>query len=446
MKKYNFGPLAILLAALFLGFSSWNVDIQLRSIIVENNLTPSQPPTDLDPQKVELGRLLFFDKLLSGNKDISCATCHHPSVASIDALSLSIGVGGKGLGKDRQMGVNREHIPRNSPDLFNRGSQDWHTMFWDSRVSGSVSEGFVTPADEKLPDGLENILAVQAMFPVTSRDEMRGEIGDKDINGEINELALISNASHDIIWHRIMLRILEVPEYRALFQEVYPDIPLKDLGFQYAANAIAAFETAAFTYNDSPWDQYLAGDTSALSPAAKNGALLFYGEANCSSCHSGSLFSDQRSHNLGVPQLGPGKGHSRPLDLGRFLETGRAEDLFSFRTPSLKNTAITGPWMHNGAYNSLEATIRHHLNPQEGLTQYDAEQLEEALKHTYQNSEAVKQQLLANLDPQLTTKIPLTDQHIQDLVAFLQTLTDTSALHLNEWIPEAVPSGLPVAD
>ncbi len=84
---------------------------------------------DLDPIKVELGRKLFFDKLLSGNKDISCATCHHPSFSSSDGISLSIGVGGKGLGDERQMGVGRDRIPRNSPDIFNRGDEEWHTIF-----------------------------------------------------------------------------------------------------------------------------------------------------------------------------------------------------------------------------------------------------------------------------------------------------------------------------
>ena len=86
------------------------------------------------------------------------------------------------------MGAERERIPRNSPEIFNRGSSEWHTMFWDSRVA-KMPEGWYTPADEKFPqEGFDNILAVQAMFPVTSRDEMRGEIGDRDVEGNINEL------------------------------------------------------------------------------------------------------------------------------------------------------------------------------------------------------------------------------------------------------------------
>ncbi len=446
MKTKILFTATILASCLFLGFTNRNIDVQLRNIIRENNLKSNEKQPVINLHKVELGRLLFFDKILSGNKVISCATCHHPSLASTDAISLPVGVGGKGLGKNRKMGEGRERIPRNSPDVFNRGSEKWHTMFWDNRVSGSVEEGFDTPAEEKLPAGLDNILAVQAMFPVTSRDEMRGDIGDRDINGEINELALISDASPQIIWHRIMLRILEIPAYRALFQAVYPDVELKDLGFQHAANAIAAFEIAAFTFNDSPWVQYLNGDSSALSPAAKRGALLFYGEANCSACHSGALFTDQQPHNIGVPQFGPGKGHSQPLDVGRFLETGLEEDLFSFRTPPLRNTAITGPWMHNGAYHDLEEAVRHHLNPQKWLEQYDCEQLEEELRITCQNSEEVTRRLLTNIDPNLRTDLQLNQQKIKELVTFLEALTDTSALQLRDLIPKTVPSQLPVAD
>lgn len=434
------------MVCLFLSFTSGNIDLQLKNIIRENHLQTEVQRFEVDSQKIELGRLLFFDKILSGNRDISCATCHHPKLASIDGLSLSIGVGGTGLGSNRKMGNHREHIPRNSPDLFNRGAAEWRTMFWDNRVSGTVEHGFDTPAEEKLPEGLENILAVQAMFPVTARDEMRGEIGDRDVNGEINELALISDASLESIWHRIMLRVLNIPKYRDLFQSVYPDIELEHLGFQHAANAIAAFEVAAFTLNDSPWDHYVAGDSSALSPSAKQGGLLFYQKANCVSCHSGPLFTDQKSHNIGVPQIGPGKTHSKPLDLGRFLESGLSKDLFAFRTPSLKNTAITGPWMHNGAYHDLEDAVRHHLNPGQWLKQYNGTQLEEPLSQTINHSEIINQRLLDHLDPKVLEPNTLDDREVEDLISFLHSLTDARALKLEAWIPEWVPSGLPVSD
>lgn len=433
-------------AILLLAFTGRELDNALRSIIQQNGLNQHAPLPDYSEAKVELGRMLFFDKILSGNKDISCATCHHPALGSADALPLAIGVGGEGLGTERQMGKGRERIPRNSPDIFNRGAKEWHTMFWDNRVSGDIMAGYESPADEKLIDGLENILAVQAMFPVTSRDEMRGEIGDRTITGEINELALISNAMPQVVWHRLMLRLKKIPKYIELFEAAYPGVALEDLGFQHAANAIAAFETEEFTFHDSPWDLYMDGVSNAIDESAKRGAVLFYGKANCSSCHSGSLMSDQQAHNIGVPQLGPGKGNSEPLDVGRYLETGDQADAFAFRTPSLKNTAITGPWMHNGAYNSLEEAVRHHLDPKQYLQQYDASKLPEELRATFQDDEEIKQRMLGQIDQRLKLERPLAEQEIGDILNFLYALTDQSALELEHLVPAKVPSGLPVKD
>ncbi len=436
----------IAIPLLILGFTTIKLDDQLQHLIQEKNIVAPEAIPNQDPVKVELGRLLFFDKLLSGNKDVSCATCHHPALASADAIALPIGVGGKGLGKERIMGEDRERVPRNSPDVFNRGAKEWHTMFWDSRVSGSPEEGFVSPADEKLPEGLENLLAVQAMFPVTSRDEMRGEAGDRDVFGEPNEIALISPASEHIIWHRLMMRILEYPKYRRLFKVVYPDIALEDLGFQHAANAIAAFEMAAFTLNDSPWDQYLAGNSKALNKAQKRGAVLFYGKANCSTCHTGPLLTDQQSHNIGVPQIGPGKGNARPIDVGRYAETGKKEDLFAFRTPPLKNVALTGPWMHNGAYQSLEEVIAHHLNPEKHLQQFDTSDLPEELQPTFADENQLIRRLIKNIDDQLKPEQDLSKGEMKDLLSFLHALTDEGAAEIARIIPRRVPSGLPVID
>ena len=317
-------------------------------------------------------------------------------------------------------------------------------MFWDGRVSGSTEDGFETPAEEKLPEGFDNVLAVQAMFPVTSRDEMRGEIGDRDIFGKENELALISNAAPQSVWLALMERLLAVPEYRRLFKEAYPDVSLNDLGFQHAANAIAAFEIDAFTFTNSPWDLYLAGNNNVMSVAAKRGALLFYGDANCASCHSGTLMTDQEFHNLGIPQFGPGKENAIPFDVGRFAETGDKRDLFAFRTPPLRNVTLTGPWMHNGAYNELEDAILHHLDAAKALSEYDVEQLEPDLRETFKGGEAVIDRILETLDTKLAKPKSLSNRDLQDIMAFLGALTDRAALDLSGNIPKAVPSGLPV--
>ncbi|MEM1340290.1 MAG: cytochrome c peroxidase [Bacteroidota bacterium] len=431
---------------LVVAFRYLNLDEQLKRIIEDRKLEAYVAVPEIDSSKVQLGRMLFFDKLLSGNRDVSCATCHHPSLQSGDNLQLAIGVGGYGLGKSRIMGEDRDRVPRNSPEIFNRGAEEWHTMFWDGRVSGKEGAGFLSPADEKLPEGLDNVLAAQAMFPVTSRDEMRGEIGDVDIFGETNELSLISNAAPQSVWRALMQRILAFSGYRKLFKAAYPEIPMSQLGFQHAANAIAAFEIKEFTFVNSPWDKYLRGEVQAMNEAAKRGALLFYGKAKCSECHTGNLFTDQQFHNIGIPQFGPGKDNAAPLDAGRFAETGNPKDRFSFRTPPLRNVAITGPWMHNGAYGTLEDAIRHHLDTRHFLENYDVERLSPELRETYKGDKSVIQRVLKTIDPLVKAPIDLNEKEVKDLLAFMAALTDSSAIHLEKLMPLQVPSRLPLEE
>ena len=133
------------------------------------------------------------------------------------------------------------------------------------------------------------------MFPVTSRDEMRGNLDDVALG---NEIAAIDDTDFTGIWNALMERLLANETYRQMFSEAFPEVPEASLGFQHAAIAIAAFEAQAFGMNDSPFDRYLGGDLSALSNEAKQGAALFYGQANCVSCHSGTLMTDQQHHNL----------------------------------------------------------------------------------------------------------------------------------------------------
>jgi len=135
-------------------------------------------------------------------------------------------------------------------------------------------------------------------------------------------------------------------------------------------NAIATFEAYEFTYTNTPWDEYLRGNKRAISNEAKLGALLFYGKANCSSCHSGNLFTDQKYHNIAVPQFGPGKNEGG-YDYGRYNVTGDPNDKYKFRTPPLRNVAVTFPYMHDGAYKDLKMAIKHHTNPEYYLRNYN---------------------------------------------------------------------------
>ena len=422
------------------------VDQQLRSAMHTAQITPLEPGPAPAPAKVALGRALMFDKELSGNRDISCATCHHPLMHTADGLSVSMGTGGSGLGPTRTLGEGRSLIPRNATDVFNRGVALWTTMFWDMRVTGTTVTGFTTPAHDALPPGLDSILAAQAMFPVTSRDEMRGKAGDDDVLGQPNEVALLADTDFTGIWAALSQRLLRIPAYIALFSEAYPDVPTEQLGFQHAADALAAFENATWTLLDSPWDRYVGGDDSALSQTAKRGALLFFGTAGCAGCHTGNLLTDQQPHDIAVPQVGPGKGTEAPLDFGRGRETGNVADRYKFRTPPLRNVALTGPWMHDGAYTTLEGAVRHHFDPVTALRHYDVTQLAADMQSTVQGNEETLTAILANLDPLLATPHPPSDSEVNDLLTFLEALTDPAAADLGGDIPDSVPSGLPVRD
>jgi cytochrome c peroxidase len=451
MKKNNILVyLMLLLGSLSLacrfGSGSSSLDIELRGLLDESGVTYSSfaPGPPAEEAMIRLGEALFFDKILSGNRDTSCATCHHPLMHTSDDLSLPIGTGGHGLGTERVMGTDRNFVPRNSPDVFNRAAPEWVTMFWDGRITGSPEMGYANPAGMMLPHGLNNVLAVQAMFPPTSIDEMRGN--DDDVTAADNELANLPDDDPVAIWDGLMARLMNIPEYVTLFRNAYPHLSKNELGFQHAANAIAAYEADTWTFNDAPWDLYLAGDDDALTSDAKRGATLFYDKAQCVVCHSTNLFTDQEYHNIAVPQLGPGKDADKPLDFGRWHVTNNPQDKFAFRTPPLRNVTLTFPYMHNGAYPDLEAAVRHQLNPTAALQDYDPENLRTELQKTCQVDESTIQAILETLDPLAKAPIDLNDSEVADLMAFLEALTSPSAVDLSNNIPEFVPSGLPVLD
>lgn len=445
--------------------------------------------------RVELGRLLFFDKILSGNRNISCATCHHPSLGSGDGMALPLGEGPVGLGPERRSSgysASAVHgrVPRNSPALFNLGAAEFEVLFHDGRVEadpeGFYTGGFITPAKWKLPQGLANVLAAQAMFPVTSPAEMAGNPGENEVADAIfeNNAAGIGGA-----WQRLAERLRTIPDYVEHFRAAFPGqvADADDISFVLVANAIASFEASEFRADDSPFDALLDGDGAALSDSAKRGVDLFYGKAGCSACHSGKFQTDHAFHAIAMPQIGPGKGDGADgsfwratglnmalEDYGRGRVTFRVEDRYKFRTPSLRNVALTAPYGHAGAYATLEEVVRHHLNPVASLHAYrvppsellpaldnvleitaqgarfDQSWLSDARREGFRQSDTWVQHndtlrgyiAAANeLEP-----VVLGVAEIADLVAFLESLTDPRAAALDYLVPETVPSGLPVLD
>jgi cytochrome c peroxidase len=421
------------------------LDAQLRQTIGFWGIAPILPLAPQNPALVDLGRSLFFDKILSGNRDVSCATCHDPSAHVTDALSLPIGTGGSGLGLARALGPGRQFVPRNAPSLLNQGLGFFY-LFWDGRVNEEGGFGrFKTPVDVVLPGGLNNLLAAQAMLPVLNRTEMRGLAGDRDQAGNPNELAAFPDATASEVWSAAMRRLLAVQEYQAKFNAAYPGTPVTALGFQHAANAIAAFEMSAFTRTNSAFDRFLAGDNRAMSNAEKRGGVLFFGKARCSSCHFGPLLGGQSFANVGVPQIGPGVGSAAPLDIGRGEELKNVPEYrFAFRVQPLRNVELTAPYTHSGAYPTLEAVVRHYNNADSAQRSYDPSHLAPSVRAMYHGDAATVKAVLETLDFRLRQPLRLTIDEQSDLVAFLKSLTDPAARDLRSIVPASVPSGLSV--
>jgi len=428
--------------------SEQSLDAQVRQAISPWGVVPILPIKAQDAALVDLGRALFFDKVLSGNRDVACATCHSPTTSTNDRLSLAIGTAAVRVGGTRTLGSGRQFTPRNAPSLLSAGLGPFY-MFWDGRVSeeGGVAR-FRTPAGAALPPGVASLLAAQAMMPVTNRVEMRGIVGDRDASGNANELALPADDQFAQIWNATMRRLLALSGYMQKFAAAYPGVPQDRLGFEHAANAIAAFERETFTKTNSAFDRYLARDDAALSVEAKQGALLFFGRGRCSSCHNGPMLGGQSFASVAVPQIGPGTGKSAPLDVGRgdadvggIPQTPR----FFFRIPPLRNVELTAPYMHNGAYPTLEAVLRHYSNIDSAVKAYDVSQIDPSLRATYHGDAATINGLLASLDGRLR-QLTLTTDDQKALVAFLKSLTDPSARDMSAVIPASVPSGLQVRD
>jgi cytochrome c peroxidase len=387
------------------------------------------------PSLAKLGRALAFDKILSGNRDISCTTCHLPEFATGDGRSLSVGQGATGIGPGRTLpsGI---FIARNAPPLFNIGAMKH--LFWDGRVEIATHGQLNTPAGPQLSREMRRVLeygpaSAIALFPVGNRDEMRAYTG--------NELAAIPDSDNTAIWAALMKRIGDIPEYRRMFEEAYPGQRFNRMTFAHASNAIGAFLVDRLTFANTPWDRFLAGRDNALTPRQLVGAQEFL-TLKCSLCHNGATFSDEKFHDVAVAQFGPGKGNGASLhdDFGRMNITGIETDKYLFRTTPLRNVELTGPYGHDGAVASLQGFVEHYSESDLKLLAFDPLQLEPALRTTLLPNSA---DILAQRDT-LLKGVVLTPVIVGQLMDYMSALTDDRARNLNDIVPRHVPSGLPI--
>lgn len=286
-------------------------------------VVPAPEDNQVTPERVELGRALFFDPRLSAKGVMSCATCHNPSLGWSD-------------GRPTAVGHDMKILARATPTIVNAAFNA--IQMWDGR---------------------KHSLEDQALGPFE----------------EVNEQNLPLDQLEE--------RVRSIPGYVEMFAKAYPDEPISRVTI---AKALASFERTIVS-EDAPFDRWRAGDESALSPAAKRGFELFVGKADCALCHQGFNFTDDGFHNIGLP--------GGADDVGRYAHRKVAVLKGAFKTPTLRDVALTAPYMHNGIYATLEEVVAHYNRGGDDKTNLDA-----------------------NMRP-----LGLTDEEQRDLVEFLRSLT-----------------------
>jgi cytochrome c peroxidase len=393
----------------------------------------------LDPPLANVGRLLWFDTVTGLKGDNTCGGCHSPTNGFGDSQPIAIGIDNNRIvGPDRAGPRNMRRAPMVLNTAF------FPSLMWNSRFSSLSGDPFDNRAGFEFPppegmtlSGEPHLLVAQAFIPPTERTEVAGFefVGD-----------------NDTIRAEVVRRLNRVTAYRRLFGETFPAVRAgAAIDYGMFARAIAEFEFS-LTFADAPIDHYARGDIAALDERQKRGALLFVGKARCVQCHpasgaSSEMFTDFGQHAIGVPQLVPRNtnnifdGPGANEDFGREDFTGDPADRYKFRTPSLRNVAVQAAFMHDGAFTTLAAAIRHHLNPSTSLLKYSPAR--EGLPTDLSGPIGPTASLLAAVDHRLSTPVVLTDGEFDELLAFVRdSLLDPRARpeNLRKLVPREVPS------
>ena len=341
----------------------------------DNIKTPADNP--ITTAKTNLGKMLFWDPILSGDKDVACVSCHHPDFGYAENLDISIGSNGVGLGSTRHF---------QTPNTIGFVKRNAHTVL-NTAFNGMDGIGNYDPANAPMFwDLRKKTLELQSLEPIKSLEEMRG-------HHFTDSTALDS----------VVARLKNIEEYRQLFKLAFGSelsINAENIG-----KAIATFERT-LTATNSRFDGFDRGDKNILTDLEKTGMQLFQ-SVGCSNCHSGPMFSDYQLHVLSVPD-----NPKSPYDKG-------ADDLYAFRTASLRNLKFTAPYMHSGRFTDLEQVIEFYDVAADGRSA----------------NPNVKRE---DIDPKVRQ---LKIQNVQAIIAFLLTLSDDN---FDKSIPTKVPSQLNV--
>jgi cytochrome c peroxidase len=478
----------------------------------------------LDPKKVDLGRLVFFDRGLSLHGTNSCAGCHSPTRAFGDTQPIAIGIGNNNMVGPSRTGARNQ---RRAPMLVNVGFLP--SLMWNRRFSSLANDPFdasmgfrfplpegrnyLIPGDPRFP----HLLVAQAHIPLAEPSEMAGfgglrtngrpvvfprfdskqfspasvpsvkmatlQAADRPIDDEEdfkqfddvpqNETHRFLPKSYtgvpsrnDPVRHRVIEIINNIAEYRELFGQIFPSVADGNaIEFYMIGQVLAEFQLS-LTFANSPLDRYARGDRNALTAEQKEGAVIFFREGNCVSCHAvaglnNEMFSDFKAHVAGIPPIAPifgaGTGNvpfrnedgvltlKGQYDMGAADITNVELDQFRFRTSPLRNIGLQAYFFHNGAFNRLEDAVRYHLDAMRGAETYDPKKY--GVPKDLQTNMGDFKPVLKNLAPQLKRMPKLSESEVLAFVAFLEHgLLDERAKpeKLRTLIPASVPSGFPL--
>lgn len=314
------------IASALLAQASWvyaaNADPYLRPKAI-----PAPADNQFTPERIELGKALFFDARLSKSNTDSCATCHKPNLGWAD-------------GQPKAVNHSQSTLPRATPTIINLAYNPVYN--WDGRFSALEDHAMGLLQNERVMS-----------LPIA---ELVAKLG-------------------------------AIPGYVHMFHKAYPG---EGITHNSVAKALANFQRTVVS-TESPFDRWRKGDANAMDASAKRGFEIFKGKANCTACHDGFNFTDNGFHNIGVRDSG-----AQP-DLGRYTQRKLDAVKGAFKTPTLRDVALTAPYMRNGAYATLEEVVEH-----------------------YDRGGDVRENLSPNIKP-----LNLTAQEKSDLVAFMKSLTGT---------------------
>ncbi len=357
MKLFRFclaGALCLLAIAVYVERNVWQWRLPPHFPVPQ---VPDNNP--MSKAKVELGRHLFYDNRLSANEEVSCSSCHKQHLAFADGLPLSFG-------------LHDDETNRNAMSLTNVAYNANYT--WANPLVGRLQDQALLPLFGEDPPEMGLVHKEQIMFDKVKAD----------------------------------------PVYQQLFEKAYgKQEPDKLYTVTHVAFALASFQRTLIS-GESPYDRYILGDAKALTSEARRGMELFFSEkTECFHCHGGFNFSDSTVHDetgklpVAFHNTGLKREEDIGWDVGVYEVTGQEKDKGMFKAPTLRNIAVTGPYMHDGSLETLEEVIRHYATvwEKDGRTKSDEARISEFIPG-----------------------FAITEQETKDLVAFLESLTDAKFL------------------